>query len=496
MKVILLPFLFLVFTFQLFSQTELWMVPIVANDINLRQPNAVVLDSITFDCTTPGKVLVRFDGNCTSTPGDKIILAASDFRNWRANDGNTSVMVQDPNYLLTCFDHEVVFIAEAGVHTFYAVAQNYAGTAGTGIASINGNFTLLFVPDTLTGQALSGKGIVDCCWTWEDYIHVFPSTSIETSTTGKLVVNFQSWMDMPFGSFQIYTTNLEPTWPAEPVETIVAIPSDFNYGFTMHSEIFPVSAGNYSVYGLAKFLTGDELSTNVNLYGNLSAQFVPDDNPDIQLKSQPYDVHLNATDGPISLGQLQFTNTQEGKAWLRLTGSRYSAMPDRIKIWMVPSSEPDSILSEILLQPFLETGPAFNFSLSGMQVVPPGTHTYDVMVDDASSGTFEGDIQGTFTLQFIANPIPSKVNDLTQDDSFSVFPNPTSGKVYVSSTRIDHHNPVEITILNSSGQQINYQTVSDLTQYSIDLGGLPAGEYMIQIKQGNLMGVRSVMKTK
>jgi hypothetical protein len=167
-----------------------------------------------------------------------------------------------------------------------------------------------------------------------------------------------------------------------------------------------------------------------------------------------------------------------------------------MKIWMVPCSDAVSILSVFLLQHFLETGPAFNFSLSGMQVVPPGTHTYDVMVDDASSGTFEGDIQGTFTLQFIANPIPSKVNDLTQDDSFSVFPNPTSGKVYVSSTRIDHHNPVEITILNSSGQQMNYQTVSDLTQYSIDLGGLPAGEYMIQIKQGNLMGVRSVMKTK
>jgi len=472
------------------------MIPIVANDINLRQPDAVVMDSIIFDCTIPGKVLVRFDGNCTSTVGDHIIMGASDIRNWRSNDGNTYVMVMDPNYTLTCFDHEAVFAVEAGVHTFYAVAQNYAGKEGTGIASIDGNFTLLFVPDTLTNQALSWTGIVDCCWIWEDLIHVFPSTSIEVSTTGNLLVNFQSWMDMPFESTQFYSTNLAPTWAFDPFVTPVIIPTDFNYGSTMHSDIIPVSAGNHSVYGLAKFLTGDELSTNVHLYGNLSAQFVPDDNPDIQLKSQSFDVHLNATTNPISLGQLQFTNTQEGKAWLRLTGSRLSEVDDRIKIWMVPSSDPDSILSEILLQPFLETGPAFNFSLSGMQEVPPGTHTYDVMVDDASSGTFAGDIQGMFTLQFIADPIINKVNDLAHDDSFSVFPNPTTDKIYVRSSKIEQHDPIEITILNSSGQQISHQTGADLNQYSHDLSNLPDGEYVVQIKQGNVLGVKTVVKTK
>jgi len=474
------------------------MVPIVANDINLRQPQATVFDSITIVCSTAGKVLVRFDANCTSTVGDRMIFGASDIRNFRDNDGNTGVEVVDPNYTLTCFDHEVVYNVEEGIHTFYAVGRNYAGKQGSGIASINGNFTVLFVPDTLTDQALSWKGIVDCCWIWEDFLHVFPGTSIVASTPGKLLFNFQAWMDMPFESTLLFSTNLAPTWAADPFETPVVIPTNFNYGSTMHSDIIPVSAGNHSVYGLAKFLSGDELSTNVNLYGNLSAQFVPDDNPDIQLKSQSIDEHLDADDGPVSLGQLEFTNTEEGKAWLRFTGSTLSSLDDRIRIWMVPSQDPDSIISDISLQPFVEGGSVINFSLSGLQEVAPGTHSFDVMVDydNASSGTLEGEILGLFTLQFIANPIPSKVNDLVDDGSFSVFPNPTTGKVYLNSTKVDRHDPIEITILNSAGQQISHLTVSDLNQYNYDLSNVPDGEYLVQIRQGKLLGVKTVVKTK
>jgi hypothetical protein len=361
MKLSLLPFLFLVLNVQVFSQTGIWMIPVEASNINLRLPDATILDSITIDCPTNGKVLVRFDGNCTSTPGDHIILAASDFRDWQTNDGNTAVDVYDSNYNLTCFDHTRLYNVETGIHSFYAVAHNYAGTGGTGFASIKGNLTVEFVPDTLTTQAISATGINDCCWNWDNWIHVFPSTTIKAIGTGKLLVNLEGYIDMPWESQLLYTTNLEPLWPANPVVFPVNLPIDNSESTVLHSEIFSVNEGEHTVHGLVKFITGDSTNTNQYLYSTLSAQFIPDADPNIQLKSQSFDDHLIAATGPTLLGQVQFTNTQPGKAWLHLTGTCHSSLNDRIKIWMVPSLEPDSVFSDITLQPILASYPDVNF---------------------------------------------------------------------------------------------------------------------------------------
>ena len=66
----------------------------------------------------------------------------------------------------------------------------------------------------------------------------------------------------------------------------------------------------------------------------------------------------------------------------------------------------------------------------------------------------------------------------------------------MNSTKVDRHDPIEITILNSVGQQISHLTVSDLNQYNYDLSNVPDGEYLVQIRQGKLLGVKTVVKTK
>jgi len=113
--------------------------------------SAVALDSVTLTAPTDGKVLVTFDGNCNSDLGDRIVLAASDTRDWGTNADN--VNVEAPSALVdgNSFSHTRSYDVTAGTHTYYAVAQNYVETGGSGSASIYGSLTAKFYANPSTG---------------------------------------------------------------------------------------------------------------------------------------------------------------------------------------------------------------------------------------------------------------------------------------------------------------------------------------------------------
>ena len=105
------------------------------------------LGQITINPPVSGKVIVSFDGMCFSSPGDRIILAASNTPSWGANDGNVAVEAFDNDINTNPFSHTRVYDISPGSNTFYAVGQNYIETDGTGIASVYGSFTLIFFPE-------------------------------------------------------------------------------------------------------------------------------------------------------------------------------------------------------------------------------------------------------------------------------------------------------------------------------------------------------------
>ena len=117
MKTVTHVLLTLLLPISLLSQTHVWQTAVSVNDIDLRQPSAVTLASLTIEIPADGRVFVKFDGNCTSTTGDRIILAASQYDDWDTNDGNTSCTVYDPLYPTNCFNHSRVYDATAGTST-------------------------------------------------------------------------------------------------------------------------------------------------------------------------------------------------------------------------------------------------------------------------------------------------------------------------------------------------------------------------------------------
>lgn len=113
--------------------------------------NAVAVDSVTITAPAAGKVLVTFDGDCVSDVGDRIILAASDDRNWHINSGSVGIEAPSVAVNSSCFSHTRSYTVAAGTHTYYAVAQNYVETGGSGNASVYGSLTAKFYNDPSTG---------------------------------------------------------------------------------------------------------------------------------------------------------------------------------------------------------------------------------------------------------------------------------------------------------------------------------------------------------
>ncbi|MBK6524337.1 MAG: hypothetical protein IPG07_01590 [Crocinitomicaceae bacterium] len=80
---------------------------------------------------------------------------------WGSNDGNVSVEAENADLDRNSFSHTRVYDIAAGSHTFYAVAQNYVETDGTGIASIYGSLTVTFISNGTAGiEETSGNEII------------------------------------------------------------------------------------------------------------------------------------------------------------------------------------------------------------------------------------------------------------------------------------------------------------------------------------------------
>jgi len=122
MKNYKLLFCFLLIGNLLNGQTIIEIDKINQTNINLN--SSTVVGQITINPSESGKVIVRFDGNCISDVGDRIVLAASNTSNWSPNDGNVSVEAVNSDINGNSFSHSRVYSVTPGTQTYYAVAHN------------------------------------------------------------------------------------------------------------------------------------------------------------------------------------------------------------------------------------------------------------------------------------------------------------------------------------------------------------------------------------
>lgn len=236
-----------------------------------------VLGEISMNPSVTGKVIVRFDGHCYATPGDRIVLAASDAPSWTSNDGNVNMEAIDGDLNHRTFSHTRVYDVAAGSQKFYAVAQNYVETDGDGIAHIYGTLTVEFVPagDKIVGFTGIAESNIDV-----SSVTPFAEITIEPPVDGRVIVTFDGMCLSSAGDRIVLAASDAISWsPDEGAVGVEAIDADLNRNGFSHTMAYDVAAGSHTFYGVVQNYVETDGDGTASVYGSLTVKFVPQSAP-------------------------------------------------------------------------------------------------------------------------------------------------------------------------------------------------------------------------
>lgn len=243
--------------------------------INVRG-NPVKLDSITLTSKFGGTVYLRFDGQCVPDIGDRIILAASDNGSWSTNDGGVAAETPDKTGFSVPFSHSRVYTFTGGSKTFYAVAENYVETAGSGVTSIYGTLTLEFYP-SVSGVECKGTGISRYNINLRGNPVALDSIQFNFPTPGKVFVYFDGFAFADIGDRLLFAASDHIGWTADAGNTTIEVPnSDQNHANFAHAMVYDVTPGPSTFYAISQNYVETDGSGVGSVYGNLCAVYFPD----------------------------------------------------------------------------------------------------------------------------------------------------------------------------------------------------------------------------
>jgi len=244
------------------------------NRTGVNLTNVTSVGTVTINPSVSGKAIVRFDGFCVSTPGDRIVLAASNTTNWGINDGNVNIEAINSDLNTKTFSHTRVYDVSPGSRTFYAVAQNYAETDGTGIASVYGSLTVQFVPNTDASVAFQGIN--------RSSLNLSSSTTLNQITinpavSGRVLVWFDGLCVSSPGDNIILAASNSTSWGVNDGNVSVeSINSDLDRNSFSHTRVYTITPGSRTFYAVGHNYVETAGTGIASVYGSITVQFFPD----------------------------------------------------------------------------------------------------------------------------------------------------------------------------------------------------------------------------
>ncbi len=281
---------------------------------NINLNSSTVVGQVTINPSTSGKVIVRFDGQCYSDVGDRIVLAASNTTSWGVNDGNVGVEAANADVNINPFSHTRVYNVSAGSKTFYAIAHNYVETDGSGIASIYGSLTAEFIPD---GPPVGFQGIS------RTNINLTNSTivgqvTINPPAPGLVVVHFDGQCFSDPGDRIVLAASNNTSWsPNDGNVSVEAVNSDVNINSFSHTRVYDVSAGSKTFYAIAHNYVETDGSGIASVYGSLTAKFISTTVFDVSPNSRS--VGTGAGNTTFSVNSSVGWSVEDDASWLTAT---------------------------------------------------------------------------------------------------------------------------------------------------------------------------------
>jgi len=491
MKRLVQVIILLLFSSAVHAQNIVEHLGIIQTNVDLS--NRTVLGSVTISPTVPGKVIVRFDGTCTSDPGDRIILAASNTDNWGTNDGSVSVEAVDSDVDKRPFSHTRVYEVSAGDHTYNAIGHNYVETEGDGIASVYGSLTVKFIPKStiLVDHKEISQTNIDL--TNERTVG---RITINPPCPGKVIVHFDGKCISDPGDRIILAASNSNSWsPNEGNANVEAISNDLNRNSFSHSQVYDVQAGSQTFYAIAHNYVETAGDGEASIYGTLTVEFLPISNAIIGhdgVRQTRIDLSSRVTVGSVTIKP-----QEPGMAIVRFDGTCISSVGDRI---VLASSDTDNWSpndGNVNFEAASSMVPRNSFSHTRAYRVTAGLHTFNAIAHNyvETDGNGEASIYGNLTVEFIPGTTVG-IPTWDEDELLSFYPNPTSGILQIDQPlNFFTEKSISIQILDIQGrilQKIN----PDLVQGHIDLSTYPTGFYFLQFldRGNNTLSHRKIQK--
>ena len=499
-KMILLAIFSAAITVSGFSQ-KIAHSGIVKTNINLRG-NPVTLGQVSITPPANGWVVLRFDGNCSSTEGDRIVLAASDIHNWAPNDGNVELEAASVDVPSNAFSHTRSYAVDGGEETtFYAVAENVEELEGSGIASIYGSLTAEWFPAT---PGTNDPFVSHMGFTYENVFVegapiAFNSITINAPTDGTALVRFDGKCVSTYGDLMFFAASDTPTWgDLDESTSNEVIDDDLNRFSFSHVRSYPIQAGSHTFYGVAENYYETYGNGFASLYGNLTVEFYPAGSPTPTLLpiSTPFGVNIEGP--PVVVGEIEMNAPVKGKVEVNFTGTCIGNQGDQIRL--AASDEPNWLPEDGCLnfEPYSSDLNRVSFSHTRVYEVLPGDHHFYAVVQNYEE--FDGGglavIYGSLTMKYFAEGSIAS-NEPTIFQALQLSPNPVSEVLNIEIPGLKNSS-LEWAIHGSDGRICMFSSSGSLDAYGqldLNTSGLLPGIYFLRLTHASGTTIRKFIKS-
>jgi len=230
----------------------------------------------TIHATGPGKILVRFDGWITSSPADRIVLAASNSKSWGFDDGAVAVeAVNAGDVDENSFSHTRSYsVNSAGDYTYFAVAQVYGKAGGNGQVWIYGNLLVEFYP-TSGSEKVFFSGFSHTAIDLNGEPTALTTITYDAPEAGKVLAVLDGYFTADPGYDVVLAASNDGNWSEDEGSLkLQALDLDQNrYSFS-HSRLYNVGPGSHTFYAVGEIFGGSGGKT-ADLFGHLIVKYIP-----------------------------------------------------------------------------------------------------------------------------------------------------------------------------------------------------------------------------
>ena len=460
------------------AQSLVWQTGIIQTNVNLRGA-PVVMGIVSAAIPSAGKVVVRFDGQCISDSGDRIIIAASNTHNWSTDDGNEGIQVANAAQGQRSFSHSRVYSVTAGTDSFYAVAENYVDQNGSGLASIYGSLTVEFFP-------ASGNAVVADTGSWwsgnlRGSAVVLASVPLTASAAGKVIVHFDGVCNSdPLDEIVLAASNTSNWGVNDGNVDLIAANAGYNYSPFTHTREYDVTAGSYNFNGIGQnyVITGGTGTAYVG--SNLTAEYFPTGGSVQAYMHGISTPSVNLRGAAVAIDSITFNAPAAGKVLVQFDGLCTSSFGDLIIL--AASSTPywGTNDGNIGVSAASASNTDNCFSHSRLYNVAAGSHTFYAVAQNYinEGGTGLAYISASLVVKYFG-PAPTDVTETTASaKGFEVYPNPATNNVAVRFDELQKEGTLELTGI--TGELISKIDVGNAQLFNINLSGLAAGMYFVK----------------